>query len=924
MTLPSRSSLLLFAVYAVATIGGLRAEPGRVFPAVTPAQIASIEAALPKQTVAPAQPRRVLVFYRTEGFVHSSIPVGMLALKRLGETTGAFTAIASDDMAQFEPATLAGFDVIVFLNSTGLKFETPAHRQALLDFVRRGKGIVGIHAATDNFPTWPEGQALMGGVFHGHPWNANDLSAFKIDEPAHVLTQSFEGKGFWLREEIYQFKAPYSRERQRVLLSLDMSKPENARPAEKIKRTDNDFAVSWLRAEGKGRVFYTSLGHREDVYFTPAVLSHMLAGLRYALGDLAADDVPSVKATPVAPALAPEDRTTLQERSAKPSPTAASPATAKKAPTTSAPLAVLSPAERADREIALLATLNEPTTSIEGKLTSLDALNLVGTVKSVPTLARLAASTEPGVPERAAHVLARLRLPAAEAALLSLSESLPSSGRVAVINALVSYPSPQTISRLKTIAEANTEDARASRASLSGMATAESVTALFKLPANSDNTQAVLASADLLLRRDANAAKGVANVVRQILSRKMTVSERVEALSLLARIGSVQDGKVFTAALDSTEPRVRQTAVAALVARRDSAAIQALVTRWASLPDDTQLAALSAIRDGSGSPLIRLGLASANETIAASAINAASRIGDLDMLFGQIARLKDKGKGAARTALVLALAQTPSQELSVRLMDMAGTERDPALQAALISLLGDRKLRESLPIIQTASVSADDAPRAAAFKALSDITGPRDLSVIISIAPNIKKSADRRDWRKALYGAIDGNPEPRLISKLLIDALANPALPERSSFIGALTLLDTPEAIATLNTMLSAPEAAARKDVIRALSSARTTGSLKLLQQTASASIAPDEKILSVRGCIETITSFEIMRPADRVARYREVWPLAERTEEKDAILAAVRELKGKDAEKFVKEFAPEPAPEPAPVPAPAESETAA
>lgn len=292
----------------------LRAEPGHVFPPVTPAQIAGIDAALPKASFAPAKPRRVLVFYRTEGFVHPSIPVGIVALQRLGESTGAYTSVVSDDMALFDPKSLAGFDAIVFLNSTSLQFADPVHRQALLEFVRSGKGVVGIHAATDNFPTWPEGQALIGGVFHSHPWNAADLSAVKLDDPGHVLNRSFGGKGFWIRDEIYQIVGPYQRDRQRVLLSLDMSKPENARPAGKLARKDNDFPISWLRAEGQGRVFYTSLGHREDVYFAPAVLRHMFDGLRYALGDLSAADVPSAKLPDLQPALAPEDRTALQEQ----------------------------------------------------------------------------------------------------------------------------------------------------------------------------------------------------------------------------------------------------------------------------------------------------------------------------------------------------------------------------------------------------------------------------------------------------------------------------------------------------------------------------------------------------------------------------------------------------------------------------------
>ncbi len=914
MNLPLRPALLSFFVWAsTAAFTGLHAEPGRVFPPVTPAQIAGIEAALPKQKQSPAKPRRLLVFYRTEGFVHSSIPVGLLSVKRLGESTGAFTTTASEDMAMFEPSALAGFDAVVFLNTTGLKFESPVHRQALLDFVKSGKGIAGIHAATDNFPTWPEGQALMGGVFHGHPWNAKDLSAVKIDEPAHALTQSFGGRGFWIREEIYQLKAPYSRERQRVLLSLDMSKPENARPADKIKRTDNDFAISWLRAEGKGRVFYTSLGHREDVYFAPSVLGHMFDGLRYALGDLAADDVPSVNAAAVAPALAPDDRTPLQERlPAVTAPTAARPpaAEATKADVvTSATLRALAPAARAEREAELLAILNAPGSSAAAKFVALDALSLAGTAKSVPTLSSLAASSEPGMPERAAKMLAQLRQPDAESALLALSKSLPAGARTAVIDALGSYSSGPAIQRLKAIAtEPNPADARAARASLVAIATPASVTALGDLPVSPDNTTAVLAAADLVLRRDSAAGTGVAKIIRRILPQATTASHSVEALELLARIGDPQDSTLYTALIDNPQPRIRQTAVACLVASCDRPGIQALGARWAALANDTQIAALAAIRDGSGSPLITVALTGTDPLVTAAAINAAARISDVTTLLSLTPRLATAGP--ARDAAILALARTPSPEISTRLMDLAGKETNPALQAALVSLLGDRKVRNALPLIQTVTASAADAPRAAAFKALSDISGQGDLPLIIELVANAKKSADRRDWRKALYGAVDGNPDPAKTAALLSDALANPALPERPSFIGALTLMDVPAAAATLTGLLAAPEPAARKDVIRALGSARTPGSLQLLLKTAASTPTGDERVLAVRGCIETLPALENLTNAARIGHYRAIWAVTSTQEEKDAVIAAVRGIKGKPAEAFLKEFAPPPAPE--------------
>src|SRR5690606_10399621 len=114
------------------------------------------------------------------------------------------------------------YDAVVLNNTTQLKLPD-AGKQALLEFVRKGKGLVGIHAATDSFYDWPEGAAMLGGLFDGHPWGAGGTWAFKLDEPAHPLNAAWVGKGFKLQDEIYQFKSPYTRADRRVLVSLDLS-----------------------------------------------------------------------------------------------------------------------------------------------------------------------------------------------------------------------------------------------------------------------------------------------------------------------------------------------------------------------------------------------------------------------------------------------------------------------------------------------------------------------------------------------------------------------------------------------------------------------------------------------------------------------------------------------------------------------------
>lgn len=266
--------------------------------------IQKIKEALPeKATATPAKPRKVLLFYRCEGFRHTDgILWGNKAFELMGQKTGAFSTVESDDMAVFEPQSLAPFDAIVFNNTTALKFENPKHRQALLDFVKGGKGLVGVHSSTDNFYNWPEGAAMMGALFAGHPWGR---CAVRLDDPQHPLLAAFGGQGFWINEEMYKMREPYSRERLRVLLSMDLGKM-TARDTE-VGRADKDNPIAWIQEVGKGRMFYCSLGHGGHIFRDTTLLKFYLDGIQYALGDLKADATPSAKLSPQpAPVLAPE------------------------------------------------------------------------------------------------------------------------------------------------------------------------------------------------------------------------------------------------------------------------------------------------------------------------------------------------------------------------------------------------------------------------------------------------------------------------------------------------------------------------------------------------------------------------------------------------------------------------------------------
>jgi type 1 glutamine amidotransferase len=369
-----------------------------------PEDVEKMMAALPdRPAVKPKQPRKILVLSKAAGFVHSCIPLVAKTMEEMGKKTGAWTATVTYDPAAITAENLKQYDLLFLNNTTGAFLDeadnppvTAARKKALLDFVRNGKGLAGIHAAGDSYHeakgatagppagfggrgpgaqlagqllragdqnhdqklsrsealaladswfakldtanagkisqadftarfnsvlppnpaggrapgapqvgrpgrdpqvgTWPEFNTLIGGFFKFH-WLDPQLITVKIDDPKSPITAMFDGKEFEIRDETYTFGMEvWSRRNLHVLTSIDYDKMSDADKAkEDYPRADHDYGLSWIRREGKGRVFYEAHGHSERVYAIKPMLEHVLAGTQYAIGDLKADDSPSVK-----------------------------------------------------------------------------------------------------------------------------------------------------------------------------------------------------------------------------------------------------------------------------------------------------------------------------------------------------------------------------------------------------------------------------------------------------------------------------------------------------------------------------------------------------------------------------------------------------------------------------------------------------
>ncbi|MBC8166895.1 MAG: ThuA domain-containing protein [Bryobacteraceae bacterium] len=231
--------------------------------------------------------KKILAIGEVQGFQHDSVSHGLASIEKWGRETGLWdTYIRTDSQLITKEKVPAGnaknlnfFDAVIFYTTGELPLNDE-QKKALLSFVHEdGKGFIGVHSATDTFYKWPEYGEMIGGYFDGHPWNTFEAPIFVEDR--NFSATKHMPVSFTLRDEIYQFKS-WSRDGLRVLMRLNESKLDLTN--KNVKRTDHDFAVSWVKPYGKGRVFYSTLGHVEEVYDNPMIKQMYVEGIKWALG----------------------------------------------------------------------------------------------------------------------------------------------------------------------------------------------------------------------------------------------------------------------------------------------------------------------------------------------------------------------------------------------------------------------------------------------------------------------------------------------------------------------------------------------------------------------------------------------------------------------------------------------------------------
>jgi hypothetical protein len=193
-------------------------------------------------------------------------------MTELAKESGLFEVECTQDAAILTADKLKGLDAVMFY-TTGpipIKDAYPAFEE----WLKSGKAMIGVHSATDTLADFKPYWSLINGSFDGHPWNAGETVAVTVHEPSHPVAKPWEAE-FQIKDEIYQYRQ-YDPKSVRVIYSLNMAKCKT--------KGAYHVPVCWVREHGKGRLFYTNLGHNEGTWQLPNFKAHLLAGIRWALG----------------------------------------------------------------------------------------------------------------------------------------------------------------------------------------------------------------------------------------------------------------------------------------------------------------------------------------------------------------------------------------------------------------------------------------------------------------------------------------------------------------------------------------------------------------------------------------------------------------------------------------------------------------
>lgn len=879
--------------FCVATLAALMPGPAA---AQTAEEIARIEAAAPeKASVEPKQPRKVLVFSLAKGFKHASIPHGEKAFEILGKKTGAFGVTVTQDPTAFEYENLKGYDAVIFCNTTGNVLPTAGQREALQRFVENGKGLAGVHAATDTCYEWHTYGRMMGGYFDGHPWNAGDTVTLRIEDTSHPVMAAFTEPHFTIRDEIYQFREPYTRTRLNVLSSLDTGKTDMTKPG--IRRHDGDFPVSWVQRVGKGRVFYCSLGHNPDTYWNPTVLKHYLDGIQYVLGDLEADDTPDAPVT--------------AEYLLQTFPRVLSDVTETTWGETRGDEGYFDdlvahafgfPEARREfcRQMAgyLRESADNTTLTLAPRQFVAARLGRMATEANVPELAPLLRSENPDVVDLARTVLEKIPGAAAGHALRSALPHAAGEARIGIINSLGIRGDSQSVAQLGgLLSNKEPRVAEAAAAALGRIATPEAARLLGRaaetaagpvLPAVVD---ARLRCADRLL--ETGDVEKAVPIYREIYEASLPSTLRVPAFVGLVRATGEKGLHLALREALSEDEALRSAAVAYLHTSDVAATTQQVidVMRVAPAPRLVALLDVLSVRgERAALAAVREKVSDGREEVRLAALKALGTLGDgtvVPLLARKAATGSPEERETARTSLAVLGTADADRAILAALEKKPGGKKSGAVREELVKAAGVRRSAEALPVLLKTAGERDAGVSAESFRALAEIAGPEQADELVSLLLNTKGSRPRKEAEKAVLSSVrriedeEKRPEP------LLKALSSAEDVEASaSIVRLLGELGGEKVLDRLRELhQEGGEEKLQDAVVRALCAFPTHHALPDVREVARSSENQVHQALAVRAYARLVAQPSERASSQTLAWCREALSLARSDEDKRIVL---------------------------------------
>ena len=324
---------------------------------------------------------------------------------------------------------------------------------------------------------------------------------------------------------------------------------------------------------------------------------------------------------------------------------------------------------------------------------------------------------------------------------------------------------------------------------------------------------------------------------------------------------------------------------------------------WSESPDAWAIVIQSAVEKPNPAylPLLQAALASNDPALRQGAVKGIGRLSDAAG-FALLPPLLSDPSPEIASAASAALAASDFNQAGAMLLDLLKAAQAPASRGVLLKILSDRQQREVLVVAAGDALNADPALSKSACEALASLARGGDLPVLLPLFAKVTP-ANRLAIQKAVARATALDPDPTAAVSLLSQALDGADADQKAELIKLLAVTDIPQSAEKLKALLAAGDLDSRKQVIRALAAARNKSSAPLLREAAEKGQDPNERILAVKGFIDTIPAIKDRNRGEQIADYRVAWKLAERDEEKNAVRDAVVRINKPEAKKLFDEI---------------------